>query len=119
MQLIFQGEPLKEIESTKESSKPERPIVITKRSTQAAAIQHKKPASSVDAQVIGGSTLSSQAIPKQEVSTASSKGSTLKTGMLLFPKKLVPICKSTYFLLSYFIMYARSHSEASNNTMLT
>ncbi|KAK7270209.1 hypothetical protein RIF29_23193 [Crotalaria pallida] len=74
------GAPSKEVDSAKESSKPERPSVFAKRSTQAATLQHKKPTSSVDAEIIGGSTLSSQAMLKQEVSTASSKGPTLKTG---------------------------------------
>ncbi|KAK7344436.1 hypothetical protein VNO77_14034 [Canavalia gladiata] len=74
------GTPLKEVDSAKESSRPERPSVFAKRSAQTVTLQHKKPASSVDAEIIGGSTLSSQAVLKQEVSTASSKGSTLKTG---------------------------------------
>ncbi|XP_039685766.1 uncharacterized protein [Medicago truncatula] len=76
--------PLKEVDSTKEIPIPrtERTSMFTKRSTPAATIhiQHKKPASSVDAQIIGGSTSSSQAVLKQEVSTASSKGSAFKTG---------------------------------------
>ncbi|KAK7277727.1 hypothetical protein RJT34_22742 [Clitoria ternatea] len=74
------GAPSKEVDSAKESSRPERPSVFGKRSAQTAALQHKKPASSVDAEIVGGSTLSSQATLKQEVSTASSKGTTLKTG---------------------------------------
>ncbi|CAL0300545.1 unnamed protein product [Lupinus luteus] len=72
--------PSKEVDSAKESSRSERPSVFAKRSTHAATLPHKKPASSVDAEIIGGSTLSSQATLKQEVSTASSKGNTLKTG---------------------------------------
>ncbi|XP_057425216.1 uncharacterized protein LOC130718616 [Lotus japonicus] len=72
--------PSKEIDSAKESSRPDRPYVFTKRSTHTATVQHKRPASSVNAEIIGGSTLTSQAMLKQEVSTASSKGSTLKTG---------------------------------------
>lgn len=87
VQLNFQRTPLKEVDSTKEIPIPrtERTSMFTKRSTPAATIhiQHKKPASSVDAQIIGGSTSSSQAVLKQEVSTASSKGSAFKTGMLL------------------------------------
>ncbi|KAJ1435686.1 SMAD/FHA domain superfamily [Sesbania bispinosa] len=74
------GTPLKEIDSPKESSRSEKPAVLGKRSAQAAPLHHKRPASSVDAEIIGGSTLSSQAMLKQEVSTASSKGTTLKTG---------------------------------------
>ncbi|XP_073223744.1 uncharacterized protein [Cicer arietinum] len=72
--------PLKDVDSTKESSRPERPSVFTKRSTQAITLPLKRPSTSVDAQIIGGSSLSSPAIVKQEVSTASSKGITLKTG---------------------------------------
>ena len=83
----FQGTPLKDVDSGKESSRPERPSVFAKRSTQSAALQHKKPASSVDAEIVGGSTISSQAMLKQEVSTASSKGTTLKTGILFCLKK--------------------------------
>jgi hypothetical protein len=85
VQLNFQRTPSKEADPTKESSRPERPSVFTKRSTPAATIhiQSKKPTSSVDAQIIGGSASSSQFILKQEVSMALSKGSTLKTGMLL------------------------------------
>ncbi|XP_039685765.1 uncharacterized protein [Medicago truncatula] len=74
------GTPSKEVDSAKESSKPERPAVLAKRSGQASTLHHKKPTSSVDAEIIGGSTLSSQAMLKQEVSTASSKGTALKKG---------------------------------------
>ncbi|KAH1227256.1 ATPase family AAA domain-containing protein 1 [Glycine max] len=75
------GAPSKEVDSAKESSRPEKPSsVFTKRSSQTATLQHKKPASSVDAEIVGGSTISSQAMLKQEVSTASSKGTTLKEG---------------------------------------
>ncbi|RYQ96110.1 hypothetical protein Ahy_B08g091652 [Arachis hypogaea] len=74
------GTPSKEVDSAKESSKPERPSVLAKRSTHAASLKHSKPASSVDAEIVGGSTISSQAMLKQEVSTASSKGTTIKTG---------------------------------------
>nr|XP_029144301.1 uncharacterized protein LOC112707054 [Arachis hypogaea] len=74
------GTPSKEVDSAKESSKPERPSVLAKRSTHAASLKHSKPASSVDTEIVGGSTISSQAMLKQEVSTASSKGTTIKTG---------------------------------------
>ena len=58
--------------------------MLAKRAVQAAqALQHKKPTSSVDADITGGSTLSSQALPKQEVSTATSKSYIFKAGMLL------------------------------------
>lgn len=97
VRLIFQTSPSKEIDSAKESSRPDRPYVFTKRSTHTATVQHKRPASSVNAEIIGGSTLTSQAMLKQEVSTASSKGSTLKTGMLLCPKKSA----TTFKFVSY------------------
>ncbi|CAL5208915.1 unnamed protein product [Lathyrus oleraceus] len=74
------GTPSKEADSAKEISKPERPSVLSKRSSQAPTLHHRKPTSSVDAEIIGGSTLSSQAMLKHEVSTASSKGIALKKG---------------------------------------
>jgi len=59
--------------------------MLAKRAVQAAQVlQHKKPTSSVDADITGGSTLSSQALPKQEVSTATSKSYTFKAGMMFF-----------------------------------
>ncbi|KFK30840.1 hypothetical protein AALP_AA6G032400, partial [Arabis alpina] len=67
--------------SSKEGSRRERLSMLAKRAVQAAqALQHKKPTSSVDADITGGSTLSSQALPKQEVSTATSKSYTFKSG---------------------------------------
>ncbi|KAJ7977549.1 AAA-type ATPase family protein [Quillaja saponaria] len=78
--LLPGGTPPKDADSTKESSRSERTAVFAKRTAHAAVLQHKKPASSVEADIIGGSSLSSQAMPKQEASTASSKGSTLRTG---------------------------------------
>ncbi|KAL5136561.1 ATPase family AAA domain-containing protein 1 [Glycine soja] len=48
------GAPSKEVDSAKESSRPEKPSsVFTKRSSQTATLQHKKPASSVDAEIVG------------------------------------------------------------------
>ncbi|XP_010542857.1 PREDICTED: uncharacterized protein LOC104815931 isoform X1 [Tarenaya hassleriana] len=75
----------KEMDSSnpKESYRRERLSVLAKRAiqvAQAAALQHRKPTSSVEADITGGSTLSSQAFPKQEVSTATSKSYTFKTG---------------------------------------
>ncbi|QHO28784.1 uncharacterized protein DS421_7g219670 [Arachis hypogaea] len=63
---LLGGTPSKEVDSAKESSKPERPSVLAKRSTHAASLKHSKPASSVDTEI--------------EVSTASSKDTTIKTG---------------------------------------
>lgn len=54
------------------------------QAAQAAVFQHKKPTSSVEADITGGSTLSSQAVPRQEVSTATSKSYTFKAGMAAY-----------------------------------
>ncbi|KAJ6972968.1 hypothetical protein NC653_033335 [Populus alba x Populus x berolinensis] len=69
----------KEADSSRESSKSERVSVFAKRAVQ-AALQSKKPTSSVEADITGCSTFSSHARPKQETSTASSKNYTFKTG---------------------------------------
>ncbi|KAL0715127.1 hypothetical protein Bca4012_064449 [Brassica carinata] len=79
------GSPAREAESSKEGSRRERLSMLAKRAVQTAqALQHKKPTSSVDADIKGGSMLSSQALPKQEVSTATSKSCTFKAGMIVF-----------------------------------
>lgn len=64
--------------------------MFTKRAAQAAGLRHKKPTSSVEAEITGGSTLSSQALPKQETSTASSRGITFKQGTLFFLEISIP-----------------------------
>lgn len=64
----------------KENPKPERASIFAKRAVQ-AALHHKKPTSSVEAEITGGSTISSQGMPKQETSTASSKNYTFKAGI--------------------------------------
>ncbi|KAF2314999.1 hypothetical protein GH714_037488 [Hevea brasiliensis] len=69
----------KEADYVKESTRPERASVFAKRAVQ-AAFHHKKPTSSVEADITGGSTISSQGLPKPEPSTASSKSYTFKTG---------------------------------------
>ncbi|GFY98720.1 AAA-type ATPase family protein [Actinidia rufa] len=79
----FQGSIPKDIDSVKESSRPERASVFAKRAGQAALIQLRKPASSVEANITGGSTISSQAHPKPESSTASSKSHIFKKADLL------------------------------------
>ncbi|KAM7527077.1 hypothetical protein LguiB_030487 [Lonicera macranthoides] len=76
--LLPGGSTAKEFEPLKESSRPERASVFAKRA--AAALHLKKPASSVEADITGGSTISSQAQPKQEASTASSKNYRFKKG---------------------------------------
>ncbi|KAG2260472.1 hypothetical protein Bca52824_079766 [Brassica carinata] len=81
--LLPGGSTAKEADSTIESSRRERLSVIAKRAVQAAHVtvsKHKKPTSSVEADITGGSTLSSQAVVRQEVSTASSNSYTFKTG---------------------------------------
>ncbi|CAK9175309.1 unnamed protein product [Ilex paraguariensis] len=79
--LLFPGGSIpKELDPAKESSRPERASVFAKRAAQAAALHLKKPASSVEADITGGSTISSLVQPKQEASTASSKNYTFKKG---------------------------------------
>ncbi|CAN4093084.1 unnamed protein product [Withania somnifera] len=79
--LLPGGSTAKDVEPVKVSSKPERASVFAKRAAQAAALHlNKKPASSVEADITGGSILSSHAQPKQEASTASSKTYTFKKG---------------------------------------
>ena len=83
----LQGPTAKEADSSKDSSRRERLTVIAKRAVQAAhaaVMQHKKPTSSVEADITGGSTLNSQAVMRQEVSTATSKSYTFKTGMIIY-----------------------------------
>ncbi|KAK4357260.1 hypothetical protein RND71_022870 [Anisodus tanguticus] len=75
------GSIAKDVEPVKESSKPERASVFAKRAAQAAALHlNKKPASSIEADITGGSILSSHPQPKQESYTASSKNYTFKKG---------------------------------------
>lgn len=52
------------------------------QAAQAAVLQHKRPTSSVEADITGGSTVSSQAVLRQEVSTATSKSYIFKAGMV-------------------------------------
>ncbi|KAK8588238.1 hypothetical protein V6N13_087183 [Hibiscus sabdariffa] len=78
--LLPGGSTSKEADPVKEPSRTERAYVYAKRAAQAAALQQKRPTSSVEADITGGSSLSSQALPKQEVSTATSKNYTFKKG---------------------------------------
>ena len=77
----IQGSTSKEADAVKETSRAEMASVYAKRAAQAAALQQKRPTSSVEADITGGSSLNSQALPKQEVSTATSKNYTFKKGM--------------------------------------
>ncbi|KAL0800650.1 hypothetical protein Bca101_055825 [Brassica carinata] len=80
--LLPGGTAAKEADSSKESSRRDKLSVLAKRvqAAHAVVLQHKKPTSSVEANITGGSTLSSQAVTRQEVSTATSKSYTFKTG---------------------------------------
>ncbi|CAH8336846.1 unnamed protein product [Eruca vesicaria subsp. sativa] len=81
--LLPGGSTAKEADSTTESSRRERLSVLAKRAVQAAhvtVLKNKKPTSSVEADITGGSTLNSQAVLRQEVSTATSKSYVFKTG---------------------------------------
>ncbi|KAJ0245228.1 AAA-type ATPase family protein [Hirschfeldia incana] len=81
--LLPGGKTAKEADSSKESYRRERYSALAKRAVQAAhavVLQHKKPTSSVEANITGGSTMSSQAVTRQEVSTATSKSYTFKAG---------------------------------------
>ncbi|KAE9593817.1 putative adenosinetriphosphatase [Lupinus albus] len=77
---LLSGTPLKEVDSAKGSSRPDKTCMFAKRNTQVTTVQIKKPASSVNADIIGGSTLNSKGKLKQEAFTASSKGVILKAG---------------------------------------
>ncbi|GMJ01078.1 hypothetical protein like AT4G02480 [Hibiscus trionum] len=78
--LLPGGSMSKDVDAVKETSRAENVTVYAKRAAQAAALQQKRPTSSVEADITGGSSLSSQALPKQEVSTATSKNYTFKKG---------------------------------------
>ncbi|XWS76554.1 hypothetical protein CRYUN_Cryun01aG0186400 [Craigia yunnanensis] len=78
--LLPGGSTSKEAVFVKETSRAERASVYAKSAAQAAALQQKRPTSSVEADITGGSSLSSQALPKQEVSTATSKNYIFKKG---------------------------------------
>ncbi|OVA14879.1 AAA+ ATPase domain [Macleaya cordata] len=87
--LLPGGQSPKDSESSKESSRSEKSGTLAKqRTSQLDAFQLKRPASSVEADITGASTFNSQALPKQEASTASSKNYTFKTGMPFFTSSL-------------------------------
>ncbi|KAK8509843.1 hypothetical protein V6N12_001915 [Hibiscus sabdariffa] len=77
--LLPGGSTSKEADSAKETSRAERASIYAKRAAQAAVLQQKRPTSSVEADIIGAS-LTSQVLPKQEASTATSKNYTFKKG---------------------------------------
>ncbi|GMI69426.1 hypothetical protein like AT1G02890 [Hibiscus trionum] len=76
--LLPGGSTSKEADSVKETSRAERVSIYGKRAAQAAVLQQKRPTSSVEADISG--SLNSQALPKQGVSTATSKNYTFKKG---------------------------------------
>ncbi|KAL6499481.1 hypothetical protein OROGR_027391 [Orobanche gracilis] len=76
--LLPGGPSIKEVDSSKESPKPERASVYAKRT--ACPLHLKKPTSSVEAGITGYSTVNAQAQPKQEASTASSKSYKFRQG---------------------------------------
>ncbi|MBA0736500.1 hypothetical protein Gogos_010049 [Gossypium gossypioides] len=78
--LLPGGSTSKDVDAVKETSRAEKVTVFAKRAAHPAALQQKRPTSSVEADITGGSSLSSQALPKQEVSTATSKNYTFKKG---------------------------------------
>ncbi|XP_042034718.1 uncharacterized protein LOC121781088 isoform X1 [Salvia splendens] len=73
--LLPGGPAIKEADSVKESTKLERAIVYSRQN-----LHLKKPASSVEADITGGSTISSQAQPKQKH---------LRLHLKLIPSKMV------------------------------
>ncbi|KAL9435692.1 hypothetical protein AB3S75_021874 [Citrus x aurantiifolia] len=75
--LLLPGGSSKEADSVKESSRTEKASMFAKR---AALLQHRKPTSSVEADITGGTAVGPQALPKPEISTASSKNYTFKKG---------------------------------------
>uniref|UniRef100_A0A1D1YT74 ATPase family AAA domain-containing protein 1 n=1 Tax=Anthurium amnicola TaxID=1678845 RepID=A0A1D1YT74_9ARAE len=71
----------KDSEPLKECTRPDKSGGFTKqRAAPADVSQLKRPASSVEADIVGASTFNSQSQPKQEASTASSKNYTFKEG---------------------------------------
>lgn len=81
---LFQGSTVKEADSSREHSRPEKASIHAKRSSVVASLRHKKQASSVEADITNGSALLAQRLPKQEASTASSKKYTFKEGLILY-----------------------------------
>ncbi|PWA80190.1 ATPase, AAA-type, core [Artemisia annua] len=84
--LLPGGSAAKEVDTTiKESTRPERASVFAKRAPQSGVLHSRKPASSVEADIVGGSSTCSHAHqPKQEASTATSKTYTFKKGIFTF-----------------------------------
>lgn len=82
---IFQDLMPKDVDSLKECVKSEKTSLHAKRIGHSFAVHHRKPTSSVEADITGGSIVGSRAHTKQEVSTATSKTYKFKKGMFWFP----------------------------------
>lgn len=93
----------KDVDPVKVTAKPGRAYVHVKRPSRSAAAYNKKPASSVEADITGGSRLGSQQ-PKQESSTATSKNYKFKKGIFLFLSKDLEFA-STVFVLMIMLEY--------------
>ncbi|WOK94703.1 hypothetical protein Cni_G03408 [Canna indica] len=79
--LLSGGPSLKNSELLKEGTRSEKLGFFSKhRAALYDTMQLRKPASSVEADIVGTSTFNSQSHPKQETSTASSKNYTFKEG---------------------------------------
>ncbi|XP_073113894.1 uncharacterized protein [Elaeis guineensis] len=80
--LLLPGGPSsKDSESVKEGTKADKAGIFAKqRAALVKSLQIKRPASSVEADIVGTSTFNSQSLPKQECSTASSKSYPFKEG---------------------------------------
>ncbi|WOL18573.1 hypothetical protein Cni_G27370 [Canna indica] len=90
--LLPSGSPSKDSELLKETSRKEKSGIFSKHRFDTP--QLRKPASSVEADIVGTST--SQSLPKQETSTASSTNYTFKEGDRV--KYVGPISSSNYSL---------------------
>lgn len=99
---FFQGPATREVDTVKENLNPKRASVFTTKwvSNTAGIITLKGPASSVEAEITGGSTTSSQAQSKQEASTTSSKSYAFKNGRVSY---------GSTFNLSVMFMFAEEH----------
>ncbi|KAL9228183.1 hypothetical protein vseg_003790 [Gypsophila vaccaria] len=78
--LLPGGSTMKEADTPKENSKPEKASIHAKRAMVSAALRLKKPTSSVEADITMGSAGTAPPLPKNEASTASSKQYSFKEG---------------------------------------
>ncbi|KAG0472157.1 hypothetical protein HPP92_016703 [Vanilla planifolia] len=72
----------KDCESIKDIGRNEKLSGFSKQRSATGAVQLRRPASSVEADIVGISSFNCQMMPKQESSTASSKSYTFKEGQL-------------------------------------